>query len=95
MTTTKPTMARLRRMAAKVGATIDVGTSGLSWSLYIDSPPGMIFRGTGSHGVAESCLASDTAERRRCIERACEIMSEGMESGCEISDPSECDICAG
>jgi hypothetical protein len=87
----KPTLANLRRLATKVGATVDSGVYGLSWDCHVDLPAGKII--ASAHGRSETCLASDRQHRARCLAALIDWIQQPVEDGCELDHPDECDVC--
>jgi hypothetical protein len=92
MTATKSkTMADLKRLAAKVGATIDSGTFGFGWDCHVDLPKGKVIM--GAHSRSASCDASDKEAKKSIIAEQFDWLSNPIEDGCEIDNPLECDTC--
>lgn len=85
-------MADVRRVAAKLGASVDEqssGKCGRSFSVLVDSPAGRIWNATGCHVIYET-TADGPAEWRRAV---CENAIAAMEQGTSECEDDECDHC--
>jgi hypothetical protein len=90
------TLADVRRVAKKHGATLDErhsGPSGRYFNICVDLPAGKTWNANGCHGVYASTHNGGAEDRAEACRDAIEQMEQGVcDCGADCGDP-ECDTC--
>lgn len=82
--------AKIRKLLAAVGATLDVQDGGSFASIILDAPAGKLWAATGTHAIVESRgLHGSLVPMREIVKAVQSCIAHGFED-CE---DMECDTC--